>query len=574
MAERCSVEILGGFRVSVDGVAVDTWRNRRAADLVKLLAMTRGHAVHREQLMEALWPSLTVDAAAANLRKAVHYARRALGSEDAVRASSGMLVLWNEATVDADGFLEAARAANDVASAELAIARWPGEPIPADRYEPWAEELREHFLELHRRMLRMAERWDEVLALDPTDEEAHRALMQRHLDDGRRREAIRQFEQLRDALREHMGVGPDPQTVALYEKVLDMEGAEPPTLQERTAALISNALVAWTRREIQEAERLAREARALALEAELGHELGEASTLLALVAHASGTWHQTFREDFEASLVLGDEMAIPLYDAHLCFQDFYLYGPEGHRGAETFAQNLLALSQRHRSRAGESLARLLLGEVNLLSGRLDPAREQLSLAVKMCARGGYVSAQAIALERLAEAEIESGKAGRARALLKQAWPLVPRSSISTHLLVRLHGVTVRAATDVVRGLSAVRDAERALADAPRICPPCSMSFRVVACVTCARAGDLGAAARHLGEAERIAGLWQGGPWEAAIWEGRAAIRLAQGETHQAEALFLEAAGGFDGYARPLDAARCRRAAEAARRGERAPAALS
>ncbi len=72
--------------------------------------------------------------------------------------------------------------------------------------------------------------WERVLELDPTDENAHRALMQRHLDAGDRREAIRQFERLRDALRDFLGVGPDRTTVAVYEKVLAMEGDEPPSL--------------------------------------------------------------------------------------------------------------------------------------------------------------------------------------------------------------------------------------------------------------------------------------------------------------------------------------------------------
>jgi DNA-binding SARP family transcriptional activator len=68
--------------------------------------------------------------------------------------------------------------------------------------------------------------------------------MMRHLQAGERREAIRQFERLRDALREHIGVGPDPTTVSLYEKVLAMEGHEPPTPVERAAALLAHGLVA------------------------------------------------------------------------------------------------------------------------------------------------------------------------------------------------------------------------------------------------------------------------------------------------------------------------------------------
>jgi len=75
--------LLGGFQVTVGSGAVpdEAWRLRRPAALLKLLALAPAHRLHREQLMDALWPELAPDAAAANLRKALHHARRTLGSE-------------------------------------------------------------------------------------------------------------------------------------------------------------------------------------------------------------------------------------------------------------------------------------------------------------------------------------------------------------------------------------------------------------------------------------------------------------------------------------------------------------
>ena len=60
----------------------DAWRRSKAAGLVKLLALAPGHRMHRERAMEALWPELPPTAAAANLRKAVHYARRAVDADE------------------------------------------------------------------------------------------------------------------------------------------------------------------------------------------------------------------------------------------------------------------------------------------------------------------------------------------------------------------------------------------------------------------------------------------------------------------------------------------------------------
>ena len=103
----------------------------------------------------------------------------------------------------------------------------------------------------------------------------------------------------------------------------------------------------------------------------------------------------------------------------------------------------------------------------------------------------------------------------------------------------------------------IREAENYLADAARVCEPCSMNFRIEAARVLAQAGDLPGARRHVAEAERITSLWQGGPWNASVWEARAELRLAEGEEAQAMALFREAADGFAQLRRPVDEARCR-----------------
>ncbi len=545
-------------------VSVDSWRSRRATALVKLLSMEPEHRLHREQVMEALWPDLPADAAAANLRKVIHYARRALGSEDAISVEGGLLLLWPNATVEVDlerFHREAGEAlsSGDPDACARAASIYGGDLLPADRYEPWVEEARARTHSRYVALLKGAGDWESVLDLDETDEQAHRALMQAHFDAGNRREAIRQFERLRDALREHIGVGPDATTVALYEKIL-AEGHEPPSPAEYAAALLANGLVAWNRRDLAEAERLAREGRAFALTAGLGHELGEASTLLALIAYARGTWHELFREEFSDSVRRGTELEMAVYDAHLCFQEFYLYGRDGHGVASEFARELLDIARRAGSIGGQALATLLLGEFQLLSGDVDGAAETLERAVLYARDAGCVSAHCIALERLAEAEVEGGKHEGARRLLDMARPIAEASRISSHLIVRLLGVQVRAAAGTFDALRAVRDAEREVAEAPRVCEPCSMNFRIEAARALARAGDLARARRHLVEAERITSLWQGGPWRASVWEVRAELRRAEGEESQARALFLEAAGAFAELGRPVDEARCHAAA--------------
>ena len=57
-----------------------------------MLALTPGRRVHREQVMELLWPELTATAAQNNLHQALHAARRALGA-DCISLGDGMVAL-------------------------------------------------------------------------------------------------------------------------------------------------------------------------------------------------------------------------------------------------------------------------------------------------------------------------------------------------------------------------------------------------------------------------------------------------------------------------------------------------
>ena len=63
--EPMRVWLLGGFRVSVGSRTIegDAWRLRKAAALVKLLALAPDHRLHREQAMDLLWPELGTKAA-------------------------------------------------------------------------------------------------------------------------------------------------------------------------------------------------------------------------------------------------------------------------------------------------------------------------------------------------------------------------------------------------------------------------------------------------------------------------------------------------------------------------------
>jgi DNA-binding SARP family transcriptional activator len=138
-----SVRLLGGFEVAVDGVLVppETWSRRHAASLVKLLALSPGRRLHRERVIEALWPGLSVETAGPRLHKAAHYARRALGDDAGslvLRQEVVALLVDADVVVDAEEFRrvgEAAVAEGTATAAQSALDLHKGPLLPDDLYE-------------------------------------------------------------------------------------------------------------------------------------------------------------------------------------------------------------------------------------------------------------------------------------------------------------------------------------------------------------------------------------------------------------------------------------------------------
>jgi DNA-binding SARP family transcriptional activator len=80
--------LLGGLEVSAGSRIVEgeTWGLRKASGLVKLLALSPTHRLHREQVMDALWPDLGTARASNYLRQALYAARRTLEHERAANS--------------------------------------------------------------------------------------------------------------------------------------------------------------------------------------------------------------------------------------------------------------------------------------------------------------------------------------------------------------------------------------------------------------------------------------------------------------------------------------------------------
>jgi DNA-binding SARP family transcriptional activator len=241
------VRLLGGFCIerSDVGQAVSNWPRRSAKTLIKLLAVQSGHALHREQVIDVLWPKVNAESALNSLGKALHVARRALQPGLTRRQDSayllladGMLVLNTERVgVDADEFEQLAEDGlrrREIAAYDAALAAYGGELLPEDRYESWCSERRTDLAELHIRLLlgmaetlerrgshsEAADRLHDVLQHDPTRESAHRQLMRLYAWMGAPDRAVRQFHSCEMVLRQELDLAPQPETISLCDEIL------------------------------------------------------------------------------------------------------------------------------------------------------------------------------------------------------------------------------------------------------------------------------------------------------------------------------------------------------------------
>jgi DNA-binding SARP family transcriptional activator len=235
------IRLLGAFEVRVNGRAVPSsvWRQRRAATIVKLLALESGHRLHREQLLETLWPELDTESAANNLRGALHHARRGLeeagASPGVFLTRDGDVVILGPlgaVQIDVEAFSEEVSRAwlsADPAIAAHAAELYAGDLLPDDLYEEWVaarrESLRASYLSL---LTRWAWQYEErgafpqaiavcerILQVAPLDETAHAALMRLHARMGNTLMALAQYARLQSLLHRELDVSPEPATQAL-----------------------------------------------------------------------------------------------------------------------------------------------------------------------------------------------------------------------------------------------------------------------------------------------------------------------------------------------------------------------
>jgi tetratricopeptide (TPR) repeat protein len=337
-----------------------------------------------------------------------------------------------------------------------------------------------------------------------------------------------------------------------------LKGVAPTSVGGRLCAALTisaAAVVGFGDPEVAEAK--ADEARRLADELGDGGAIVDASWAQSLAAHARGDLTGQLRAQLRATHDL-PELAIRVFDGHLCAADRLLYGAMPYAELIAFADSLASEAERLGARRGHAFAVTLRGQASLLSGQLEQADDDLAAGVREHQRIAAPAGEAIALQRRAEVALYRGRRGEAGALLGEALAAARDSNLAHHLLDRIYGAMITAAADHPSALAGLDEAESAFHGPAETCPACKIGLVVPAAIATARAGDLDRAARYAEIAELLANVVLLQPaWYAAVDEVKGHLARAAGDAEAASDRFRRAAAGFGDCGQPLDQERCR-----------------
>lgn len=250
---------LGHFCLTVagEGLAADKWKRRKAVELLKCLVTHLGRPLHRERLIEYLWPDADMTSGWERLKVVISFLRKQLRTgglkEEAVETIDKSYLLRRDAVwVDADAFEKLVFEGRDMekegriteALTRFGSARrlYRGDFLEGDPYADWWAEERERLREIHLDMmgglarchaeqgdlLEAAQICRIVLFRDPCRESFFQSLIEYLARLGRYDLVEAQYQKWRHVLTEEFGLEPTPETMRLYQKLLrDEEKALP-----------------------------------------------------------------------------------------------------------------------------------------------------------------------------------------------------------------------------------------------------------------------------------------------------------------------------------------------------------
>jgi DNA-binding SARP family transcriptional activator/predicted ATPase/Flp pilus assembly protein TadD len=245
-----ALTLFGPFEARFNDQPFTGFATDKVRALLAYLAVESGQAHRRDTLAALLWPDYPHETALRNLRQAIYRLRLSL--QEIAPSLPDRLLVQTRRTIALNPealFLDTAQFARQIQAAKTSL-----EPIPlltkivnlyrgellkgfyisdAYAFDEWVSIQRELFqqqaLDALSRLVTLHEAdgnaeavlatAQSVLALDSWHEKTHRQIMRAHLEQGNRPQAITQYNKLRAALRDDLGVEPDPATMMLYKQI-------------------------------------------------------------------------------------------------------------------------------------------------------------------------------------------------------------------------------------------------------------------------------------------------------------------------------------------------------------------
>lgn len=250
----------GGLEIQLHGEILppEAFARKKALLLLKMLVLKAGNPISRDALIERFWPGVDPKAGANRLHGIVHVLRSAIEPHRHEKrwiyiCNQGEFYYFNMESphwidiyafrrhaADASRALENERTEEAVLHLEGALSLYRADLFADDPYSDWCRqermELQNRYLEMIMLLAESCSLAGEVdrsieclrrgLRTDPLREDIHQALIQTLADNGRRQEALQQYNECKRLLAEELGVEPLPATRRL-ERLLAVGTRQP-----------------------------------------------------------------------------------------------------------------------------------------------------------------------------------------------------------------------------------------------------------------------------------------------------------------------------------------------------------
>lgn len=237
------IRLLGDFQLVYADKVLTTVRKPRLQALLTYLLLHRQAPQLRQHIAFRFWPDSTEKQAHTNLRKLLFQLRNALPDPDQFLHQDHLTVQWRPTVhytldvVEIQEMLAYGQPPSDHTSLARIVQLYQGELMPGCFDEwliPIRQQLQRTVLEALEQLVHLAEHQRDyqagiryaqrLLGLEPLHEAGYRRLMQLHLLNGDRVAALRLYHTCVALLQQELGVEPDEETQAVYQRTLKWKG--------------------------------------------------------------------------------------------------------------------------------------------------------------------------------------------------------------------------------------------------------------------------------------------------------------------------------------------------------------